>query len=138
MFGRLFVIFCRPAQGNASTIEEALKHIDRYCSRKMTLCMVSDFCSHLAHISVLAQKHTMHAFVIHDPMETSFPNAGLVDICDAESGARRLVDTRVWNSQANVEQRVQQLRKQGVHASALSTQDDPIEVILKHFHQFGS
>ena len=132
-------IFADPAQGNASTIEEALKHLERYCSRKMTLCMVSDFLfPPCARISVLAQKHTMHAFVIHDPMEASFPNAGLVDICDAESGARRLVDTRVWNSQANVEQRVQQLRKQGVHASALSTQDDPIEAILKHFHQFGS
>ncbi len=132
-------IFTNPVEGKASTMEEALKHLDRYCSRKLTLCMVSDFLfPPCARISVLAQKHTMHAFVIHDPMEDGFPNAGLVDICDAESGQHRLVDTRVWKSQTNVEQRVQSLRKQGVRVSALSTKDDPIEVILKHFHQFGS
>ena len=132
-------IFAHPTQGKASTIEEGLKHLDRYCSRKMTLCMVSDFLfSPCARISVLAQKHTMHAFVIHDPFEENFPNAGLVDIRDAESGEHRLVDTRVWRSQSHVEQRVQQLRKQGVRVSSLSTKDDPIEVILKHFHLFGS
>ncbi len=132
-------IFAHPVQGKGSTIEDALKHLNRYCTRKMTLCMVSDFLfPPCARISVLAQKHTMHAFVIHDPMEESFPNAGLVDICDAESDQHRLIDTRVWRSQTNVEHRVQQLRKQGVHVSALSTKDDPIEVILKHFHQFGS
>ena len=132
-------IFSHPAQGKASTIEKALQHVDRYCSRKMTLCMVSDFLfPPCARISVLAQKHTMHAFVIHDPMEVSFPNAGLVDICDSESGQHRLVDTKVWASQTNVEQRVHHLRTQGVHASSLSTTDDPIEVILKHFHHFGA
>ena len=132
-------IFAQTTQGTASTIEKALIHLDRYCSRKMTLCMVSDFLfPPCARISVLAQKHTMHAFVIHDPLEESFPNVGLVDICDSESGARRLVDTRVWSSRSHVDQRVQQLRKQGVRVSSLSTKEDPIEVILKHFHQFGS
>ena len=132
-------IFTHPSQGTASTIEEALQHIDRYCSRKMTLCMVSDFLfPPCARLSILAQKHTMHAFVIHDPLEMQFPDAGLVDIRDAESGLQRLIDTRVWNSPSHVEQRVQMLRKQGVRVSSLSTNDDPIEVILNHFHEFGA
>ena len=132
-------VFSHSTQGKGSTMEEALKHLDRYCSRKMTLCMVSDFLfPPCARISVLAQKHTMHAFVIHDPMEDGFQDVGLIDICDSESGERRLVDARAWKSQSNVEHRVQQLRKQGVRVSALSTSEDPIEVILKHFHHFGA
>ena len=132
-------IFAHSTKGKASTIEDALIHLDKYCTRKMTLCMVSDFLfPPCPRISVLSQKHNMHAFVIHDPLEEQFPNAGLVDIRDAESGEHRLLDTRVWKNHARVDHRVQQLQKQGVHVSALSTHDDPVDVVLGHFHRFGS
>lgn len=132
-------IFADPAQGKGSNIEDALKHLDRYCTRKLTLCMVSDFLfPPCAQISVLAQKHRMHAFVIHDPLEEDFPEVGLVDIRDAESDVHRLIDTRGWKSGARAELRVQQLQKQGVHVSSLSTHEDPVDVVLRHVHRFGS
>jgi uncharacterized protein (DUF58 family) len=132
-------IFADPAVGTESRLSDALTHLDIHLKRKSTICLISDFLfPSIDRIAILARKHTVHAFVIHDPFEEKIPISGLVDMRDAESGVHRLIDTRSWENNGDVEHRVQRLRKQGVSCSELSTDSDPVSVVLKHFRQFGT
>ena len=129
-------IFAHPAEGTGSRFSDALMHLHVHLKRRHTICIVSDFLFPPSmQLGILAQKHNVHAFVIHDPAEQEFPIKGLVDMVDAESGQSRLLDTHVWSSHMNVEQRVHAIRSQGVLCSELSTQADPIAVLLQHFRQ---
>lgn len=69
----------------------------RSLKRRAVVCVLSDFISETSFtrpLGVLARRHQVNAFVVHDPLEEAIPaGLGLIELEDAETGKRRLVDS---------------------------------------------
>lgn len=63
--------------------------------RRVVALWLSDFLGELDEhlLKTTASKHDLIAFRITDPLEKELPKAGLVEMADAETGERMLVDT---------------------------------------------
>lgn len=81
--------------GRSTDIAHALDFCRRVLHRKAVIFLVSDFLDD-GYLDVLRnanRRHDVVAVVVTDPRETSFEDAGLLTLRDAESGRTRLVDT---------------------------------------------
>ena len=94
------------ARGKGTDLDEALRFVDRVQRRRALVFVLSDFLgaasqdhrgagpdSYPAALGLLARRHDVVAVRIRDPQERTVPAAaGVVEVADAESGARVLVD----------------------------------------------
>ena len=56
--------------------------------------LVSDFCISIdAALRIAAKRHDLIAITVNDPREMTFPDSGLIELEDAETGATILVDS---------------------------------------------
>lgn len=120
-------------------LSQALAFLAKVQRRRAVIVLLSDFLSPLpfeAALGPLARRHRVHAFVVHDPVETVLPDVGLLTLRDAESGALVTVDTRHIAAQTPVEDRIANLRRLGVRASRLGTEEDAFLVLQRHFRSF--
>ena len=89
-----------------------------------------------------AKRHELLALRVVDPREETLPEAGLVDVEDAETGARRVVDTgskrlRAAYAKAAEERRAAFRRwcgAAGIAGHELSTASDPVGPLIRIFH----
>ena len=58
-----------------------------------------------------------------------------MDVEDAETGKRRLVDLGKLAAKQSLETRLRTLRRLGVKCSAVGTDDDPFQHLLQHFRR---
>ena len=79
----------------ATDISAALEFCRRVLPRRAILFLVSDFIDedYLDMLSNANRKHDVVAVRVADPRESAIESGGLVTLEDAETGARRLVDT---------------------------------------------
>jgi uncharacterized protein (DUF58 family) len=63
--------------------------------RQLTVVLPSTSASGLfgSTVKLLARKHDVVALAVRDPRERELPDCGLIEVQDAETGQRRLVDT---------------------------------------------
>lgn len=92
-----------PKPGTGTDIAGSLEHLQGVLKKRSVVFIVSDFLE--AHpepglslhveraLRVLKRRHDVIAATITDPRETELPNVGLVEIEDAETGQRYLLDT---------------------------------------------
>ena len=116
----------------------AADYLGRVLKRRAVVCMISDFLADQdssRQLAALASRHQLNAFVVHDPRERSLPAVGLVELEDPETGQRRLVDASRVDEAWSVEARVDGLRRSGAFATAISTDQDPFQGLLGHFHR---
>jgi uncharacterized protein (DUF58 family) len=88
------VLSLEPA-GRGTDIAAALEHIRRVTKRRAVVFVVSDFLdpgSRTA-LRLAARRHDVIAVVLDDPREAVLPDVGLVELEEAETGARYVVDT---------------------------------------------
>jgi uncharacterized protein (DUF58 family) len=82
-------------QGRGTDVGGALEHLERVTKRRSVVFVVSDFldpgCRRA--LGIAARRHDVIAVVLEDPREAALPAVGLVELEDAETGARRVVDT---------------------------------------------
>ena len=73
----------------------ALAFVSRVQRRRATLFLISDFLAsgYDAELRLAARRHDLIAASIVDPHELTLPRVGLLELQDAESGARVLLDT---------------------------------------------
>ena len=120
-------------------LQGALERVQRTLRRKAVVAVLSDFVDDPAYqrtLSILARKHTVHALLVHDPLEEAIPaGLGLLELEDAETGERRLVDSSALKPRQPVARRVEALRRSGAQASAISTADDPFHALMGHFRR---
>lgn len=85
----------RPRPRHATDIAGALRFCLRVLPRRAILFVISDFIDdgYLRTLSNANRRHDVVAVRITDERESLLADAGLVTVEDAESGARRLVDT---------------------------------------------
>jgi uncharacterized protein (DUF58 family) len=110
--------------------------------RRSMVFVVSDFFSvpgwseRLGH---LAQRHEIVAVRLHDPLEASLPDLGMLVVQDAETGEQIFVDThdRAFRKRfaAAAQRREAELRgafrEAGIDALELSTDDDLVDAIRR-------
>ena len=84
----------KPRQARTD-IGQALDYLGRVSHRRAVVFLVSDFQAegYQKRLRVVARRHDLIAVSITDPREARLPNVGLVELEDAETGERVLIDT---------------------------------------------
>jgi uncharacterized protein (DUF58 family) len=78
----------------ATRLDEALRYINRVLKRKAVVFLLSDFDQFDEKLlAVTGRRHDVVALQLVDPREEQWPDMGLLEIADAETGERQLIDT---------------------------------------------
>jgi len=81
-------------QRQATDLNEALRTLNRVVKRRAIVFLISDFYQvNERLLAVTNKRHDLIALQVLDPREETLPNAGLLEVVDAESGARACLDT---------------------------------------------
>lgn len=81
-------------EGHGTNVGEALGFLQRVSTRKTICFMVSDFLGRVEEfpLRIARKRHDLIPVVVSDPRLRELPRAGFVDVEDAESGQRMVVD----------------------------------------------
>jgi len=81
--------------GRGTNLAAALAHAGRLLRHRSVVVVLSDFRAENWEVPLrrLSQRHEIVAITVDDPREVDLPDAGWIELEDAESGARRLVDS---------------------------------------------
>jgi len=76
-----------------TNISHALEHLNRVQKKKAIVFLISDFVDqgYAQNLSITQRHHDTIAFVLSDPMETTWPKLGRLLVQDAETGERAVV-----------------------------------------------
>jgi len=88
------ILSARPT-GTGTDLPGALEHLERVTSRRCVTFVVSDFLDRQWEraLRIAARRHDVIAVVLDDPRERELPAVGLVELEEAETGERYVVDT---------------------------------------------
>lgn len=88
------LLFFQPKK-SGTNIGEALKFLNNVQTKKAVSFLVSDFFSPPfdSALRIASKRHDLIAISINDPRESEFPDAGLIELEDAETGTTHLVDS---------------------------------------------
>ena len=128
-------VFAPSAQRKRTDVALALEELSRSLKRRAVVCVVSDFLGDNPYraLSVLSARHQTHCFVMTDPLETSSGDVGLIELEDAETGSRLLMDSRQWTPGEWQRRRETELRRSGALVTSISTDADPFLGLMRHF-----
>ena len=82
-------------KSRGTDISAALRYLDSVTTRRAVTFVISDFFAKefKKPLSIAGKRHDCIAITITDPREMELPNAGLVELADAETGKFFMVDT---------------------------------------------
>lgn len=87
-----------PEAGRGTDLALALRTIHQTLRRRAIVFFMSDFLAaaqeYERDLRVAASHHDLIAVIMRDPLETAWPDVGLVQVTDAETNERILIDTR--------------------------------------------
>ena len=88
------VLFFQP-RGRGTSLREGLDFLNRVLRRRAIVFLFSDFLDHGYEMSFqrTGRRHDLIAVRVTDPREEELPAVGLLELEDAETGTRLLVDT---------------------------------------------
>ncbi|MEX1023263.1 MAG: DUF58 domain-containing protein [Dehalococcoidia bacterium] len=83
------------APRRGTSMAPALDHLSRMLRRRAVVFVVSDFFTsgYAQSLQTLARRHDVIALTLVDPLDLELPDVGLLDVVDAETGRRLVVDT---------------------------------------------
>ncbi len=136
------VLYFKP-RGRRTNISTALEYLSKVTRRRAVAFVISDFSDsgYERALRIASQRHDIIALSISDPRESVFPSLGFVELEDAESGERMLVDARgrafasaFGDLARNAETARRSLfRSAGVDEIAVTTDKPYIHDLLKFF-----
>lgn len=82
-------------KNNSTDLTKPLAFLGKIQNRRAICFIISDFiCSDFSKdMAIIAKKHDIIAIAVTDPYEIAFPNIGLVEIQDLETGQIKTIDT---------------------------------------------
>lgn len=130
-------------QSRGTNIAHALRHLLKTQPRSTITFLISDFLDRnwADALRQASRKHDITAVSVTDEREMNWPNAGLLELEDAETGARCLVNTRsdeaknalLRAAQQRQHERDASLRSAGVKHIQVRTDEPILDPILRHF-----
>jgi uncharacterized protein (DUF58 family) len=136
------LLYFKPRQ-KGTNVAEALSFLNRVQRRKAVVFLVSDFFSapFVAPLRVTSHRHDLVAVSLRDPRDNAFPNVGLIELEDAETGKTVLVDSssRVFRERYKKEMESRQksvsqtFRVNGIDEIPVSTETDYVEPLVRFF-----
>src|SRR5262245_58480579 len=136
-WGVIDAVYRAEAEGRGTDLSEAIRFVRSVQRRRAVVVVVSDFIDPGPWdqpLGSLARRHKVHAVCVHDPLDGALDGLGLVELVDAETGRRRVVDGR-WLRRAPLADRLTRLARTGARVLPMSTTDDPFAVLMSHFHR---
>lgn len=138
------LLYLRPS-GTGTNIARALDYVSHVLKRQSTVFLVSDFLdrSYAPILRVVAHRHDVVAISLTDPRELELPDLGLIELEDAETSERALIDSsdpevrRLYHARA-VEQREERdrlLASLGIDHIALGTDRSYVEPMIVFFRR---
>lgn len=81
--------------GKGTDLAGALEYLEDVTTRRAVTFIISDFFAKdfRKALTIANKKHDVVAITITDPRETALPDVGLVELTDAETGGRYLIDS---------------------------------------------
>jgi uncharacterized protein (DUF58 family) len=132
-------------RGRGTNIEEALGFLNRVTIRKSVCFLVSDFLAegYAAALRIAKRRHDLIPVVVSDPRERELPNVGFVDIQDAETGERIVIDTssraarRQYGEAVRrlTENRTRMFRGMDVETVDVLTEQSYVEPLVRFFRK---
>jgi uncharacterized protein (DUF58 family) len=126
-----------------TNVAEALSFLNRVQRRKAVVFLVSDFFAKpfVAPLRVTARRHDLVAVSLRDPRDNNFPNVGLIELEDAETGGTVLVDSssKAFRERYKKEMEMRQgavsqtFRSNGIDEIPVSTETDYVEPLVRFF-----
>jgi uncharacterized protein (DUF58 family) len=136
------VLFYQPERRKTS-LREGLNYLNRVLHRRTIVFLLSDFLDQgfESAFKRTGRRHDLIAIRISDPREEEVPSVGLLELEDAETGERLLVDTgsaAVRNAfRASAEQRraalIQLARQARVDVIEVSTNGGHLDALIRFF-----
>src|ERR1700687_730532 len=130
-------------RGHGTDIAAALEHLSHVTKRRCVTFVISDFLDARARLAlkIANRRHDVIAIVLDDPRDLALPDVGLIELQDAETGARIVVDTGDSRVRREVEQRAEAARRardrmlRGVDVDAVTVRTDRpyTEALLRFF-----
>lgn len=125
-------------------IAGALRYLNKVARRRAVVFLISDFIDDHDYSTVLRVTGRMHdliAVCVTDPREHELPRAGIVELCDAESGSTLCIDTDNATVREAYRQYAEQLhrerfdlfRSSGIDAIDIRTDRSYIEPMMRLF-----
>lgn len=138
------MLYFKP-EHTGTDIDRALGFLNRVQTKKAVVFLVSDFISPPFEnaLRVSSHRHDLIACSISDPREMTFPDAGLVELEDAETGEMVLVDSGSAVFRNHYRETMQQrrdamsvlFRSNGIDEIAITTETEYIEPIIRFFRK---
>lgn len=133
------------AEGRGTSIAEALEFVSRVLTRRAIVFLISDFHDEdfWRPMSVAAKRHDLIAVRLIDPRERVLPDAGLVELVDAESDWHLLLDTGSPEYREALREMLedrrrdqnQQMARRGVDVIEVPTDGSPIDPLVRFFER---
>jgi len=130
-------------RGHGTDIAAALEHLSHVTKRRCVTFVISDFLDARARLAlkIANRRHDVIAIVLDDPRDLALPDVGLIELQDAETGARIVVDTGDSRVRREFEQRAEAARRdrdrmlRGVDVDAVTVRTDRpyTEALLRFF-----
>ncbi len=93
------ILFFKP-KAKSTSLPKVLEYLNKVLHRRATVFVISDFLNPGSDntqirksIDIANQHHDLIAITLTDPREINLPSSGLVELMDAESGAKMIIDT---------------------------------------------
>jgi len=134
---------------------EALRHLSLVLKRRAVVFLVSDFLfpgawgkgpdarTFWTALDVLNRRHDVIGVHVADPREQELPRAGLIELEDAETGERRMVDTssrrlrRRYHAESRrrADELRNRLRRRRIDYLPVTTHENYIHALVELFHR---
>ncbi len=132
-------------KGKGTDIAAALAHFNKIQKKKCVTFLISDFRSpeYEKALSVTAKRHDLIAISTDDPREYELPNIGFVELLDAETGKRVLLDSADKKVRAafkatgeeHATARTELLKKHNIDHLTIDTETGYVDPLIRFFHQ---
>ncbi|HPD28358.1 MAG TPA: DUF58 domain-containing protein [Phycisphaerae bacterium] len=132
-------------QAGGTDVAGALEFLNKVLKRKAVVFLVSDFIDEdfERDLALTRTRHDLIPVRISDPRETSLPDVGLIELEDAETGERVVVDTRrsrirdLFSEAGRQEQRslTGLLRSMGADSLEISTDRPYMKDVMAFFRR---
>ena len=122
-------VYAGASEGSGTDLGSALHFAAGVMRRRGSVVVISDFLDDgpwERTMGLLASRHHVYAACVTDALDDGLGGLGLVEVVDAETGLRRVVDAATLTGRTSAEARLERLRRAGAHALRVDTREDPI------------